>query len=380
MFQRFRQVCVAGSRGAGGGSGPGRRVDGRADRDQNEGSGTLGETVGSRRWAAVLLTLAACGGAGGPAVPDPGDPGGAVDLAGEVPVELPAELPAELPTELPAELPADVSADVPADVPTDLPADLAADLPDDLPDDLPADPAAEAAAEIVPADAAAEAVDPGPEVSDPCPPGMAWVDGAFCIDRWEAALQEQGADGSWTDSPPWQLVAGRTVRAVAVAGRVPQGYVSGLDAKAACEASGRRLCTSDEWLSACRGPKLHVWPYGDAHVAGACNDDYPGSPVVDFFGTSDGVWDSAHLNDPGIDQQPGTVAAAGAHPACVSDWGVYDLHGNLHEWVAEAEGTFRGGFFADGAINGNGCLYVTTAHAFAYHDYSTGFRCCLTPG
>ena len=52
------------------------------------------------------------------------------------------------------------------------------------------------------------------------------------------------------------------------------------------------------------------------------------------------------------------------------------MHGNLHEWVADVDGTFRGGFYADAVLNGTGCLYRTTAHAASYHDYSTGFRCC----
>ena len=30
-------------------------------------------------------------------------------------------------------------------------------------------------------------------------------------------------------------------------------------------------------------------------------------------------------------------------------------------------------------INGPGCRYVTSAHELAYHDYSTGFRCCAAP-
>ena len=60
----------------------------------------------------------------------------------------------------------------------------------------------------------------------------------------------------------------------------------------------------------------------------------------------------------------------------VPSWGVFDVHGNLHEWVADVDGTFRGGFYADAVLNGPGCLYRTTAHAGSYHDYSTGFRCC----
>ena len=44
-----------------------------------------------------------------------------------------------------------------------------------------------------------------------------------------------------------------------------------------------------------------------------------------------------------------------------------------------ADGTFRGGYYMDTTKNGEGCSYRTTAHDFAYHDYSTGFRCCMDP-
>ena len=217
-------------------------------------------------------------------------------------------------------------------------------------------------------------------VEGPCPDGMVLVEDGFCIDRYEAALQEADGAGSWLDASPYEVVAGREVRAVLGEGLVPQSYISGEEAAQACAASGKRLCSSDEWLSACQGTQDFLYPYGDIHVPGACNDSYPGThPVVDFFGTADGVWDAEHMNDPGINQQPGTVEPAGAHSACRSSWDVFDLHGNLHEWVADPEGVFRGGFYADAVLNGAGCTYATTAHAVSYHDYSTGFRCCSDP-
>ena len=220
---------------------------------------------------------------------------------------------------------------------------------------------------------------PGPDkAAGPCPPLMTLVAGV-CIDRYEAALEEQLSNGTWGPASPYLTVGTRTVRAVVAKGIVPQGYISGAEAGQACAAAGKRLCTSAEWLAACQGPASQTWPYGATYVAGACNDAYPGHPVVDFFGTSQGVWDSQHMNDPGINQQPGTVAKGGDFSGCVTAEGVYDMHGNVHEWVADTSGIFRGGFYADASINGQGCLYKTTAHAPSYHDYSTGFRCCADP-
>lgn len=203
----------------------------------------------------------------------------------------------------------------------------------------------------------------------PCPAEMAEV-GGVCVDRWEARI------AGWS---PYEVPTGGV--AVAEEGRVPQGYVSGEVAAEACAAAGKRLCTLDEWMGACSGAEGRTYPYGDAYDAGACNDTYAGGhPVVDYFGTSDGVWDTEHMNDPGINQQPGTVDPAGSNPGCVTPEGVFDLHGNLHEWIDDAAGTFKGGFYADASINGAGCGYVTTAHGFEYHDYSTGFRCCRDLG
>ncbi|MCB9741431.1 MAG: SUMF1/EgtB/PvdO family nonheme iron enzyme [Alphaproteobacteria bacterium] len=228
-----------------------------------------------------------------------------------------------------------------------------------------------------PADDSADSGDSAP--AGPCPADMVLVEERVCIHRYEAALEEW--DGAaWVDASPYLTVDGRRVRAVAQVGRVPQAYISGEEAAAACAEAGARLCTDEEWLAACQGPEGWTYPYGDSYEATACNTSYPGGhPVVDYFGTSDGVWDSAHMNHPGINQQPDTVDAAGDNPGCESAWGAQDMHGNLHEWTADATGTFRGGFYADASINGPGCLYRTTAHTTTYHDYSTGFRCCADP-
>jgi hypothetical protein len=212
------------------------------------------------------------------------------------------------------------------------------------------------------------------DAAGPCPALMAHVND-FCIDRYEGALEEQQGS-SWVAASPFATIGSRIVRAVPAAGITPQAYISGREAAAACVASGKRLCSSAEWLAACRGSTSTMFPYGSTHVAGACNDAYAGHPAVNYFGTSTGIWDGAHMNNPGINQQPGTVTAGGAFTQCVTPTGIYDLHGNLHEWVDDPNGTFRGGFYADAKLNGPGCSYATTAHAFSYHDYSTGFRCC----
>ena len=218
------------------------------------------------------------------------------------------------------------------------------------------------------------------EPPGPCAPGTTLIEEdstRFCIDTWEASCDELGGGAQWS---PFDAVDGVDVVARSEVGVPPQGYISGDQAEAACEAAGKRLCTSDEWLLACQGPSELTWPYGDQHQPGVCNDDYSGHPVVDYFGSSEAwVWSYASMNDPGINQQPGTLAATGDHAGCVSAFGVFDLVGNLHEWVADSDGVFRGGFYVDVEINGPGCTYRTSAHGRDYHDYSTGFRCCAEP-
>lgn len=197
----------------------------------------------------------------------------------------------------------------------------------------------------------------------PCPAGMAHVEDT-CIDRWEAHLEGHS---------PYAVPAAGVARTGPDV--VPQGHISGDVAAAACAAAGKRLCTSAEWLRACRGPASRVYPYGSAYVPSACNEGRRAHPVIELFGDS-ADWSMRQMNDPRLNQLPGTVDPTGTNPVCLSAEGVYDLHGNLHEWVADPEGTFRGGFYVDAEINGEGCLYRTTAHGRTYHDYSTGFRCC----
>lgn len=207
-----------------------------------------------------------------------------------------------------------------------------------------------------------------------CPAGMALVD-TFCVDRYEAALVIAGTGDPW--SPYWSPGA-TAVRAVSLAGAVPQGYASGTQAAAACAGAGKRLCTDAEWLRACRGPATTVYPYGNDYQAGACNDTRAANPVVELFGTTD-TWIWSFTDHPCLNQLPASLADAGERAACVTAEGLHDLAGNLNEWTSDPAGTMRGGSYVMGALNGAGCSSATTAHGVTYYDFSTGFRCCADP-
>jgi len=208
-----------------------------------------------------------------------------------------------------------------------------------------------------------------------CPGGMIVILGSppFCVDRYEAALVLQSDGSPWS---PYLNPGSTPVRAVSLAGAVPQSNISGTQSAAACAAAGKRLCTDAEWRRVCQGPQGTTYPYGDTRLPGVCNDARVVNPVVQYFGSNDpSVF--AMAADPCIDQQPGTLARTGAYAGCVTADGAFDMMGNLDEWTADPAGTFRGGDYVDTALNGDGCLYVTTAHDASYADYSTGFRCCF---
>lgn len=207
-----------------------------------------------------------------------------------------------------------------------------------------------------------------------CPSGMIPIAGV-CVDRVEAALVEVLPGGATRPWSPYLNPGTTRVRAVAIPQAVPQGYITGDQAEAACVEAGKRLCTSAEWLRACQGPQGWTYPYGNTRQPGVCHDARSPHPVVEYFGSSE-AWVWSRLGDRCINQLPASLRPTGAQPGCVTAEGALDMMGNLHEWVSDASGTFRGGFYVDTYRNGNGCLYRTTAHNRQHWDYSTGFRCC----
>ena len=130
---------------------------------------------------------------------------------------------------------------------------------------------------------------------------------AFCVDRYESSRQDAtsttaGVDGSL---------------AVSQLGVLPWGNVGLTDARNACTAAGKRLCTGDEWFEGCGGITDQAYPYDPAtYNADACN---------------------------GLDAGMGLPGATGSRLLCESTDGTFDQSGNLAEWV---EGGFvRGGSY-----------------------------------
>lgn len=247
-----------------------------------------------------------------------------------------------------------------------------------------------------------------------CPADMVHVAGAFCVDRFEVSLVDakagralsphyppifdltQNLYNRWSrdasksrmsfgrmlatpEPPAFQLLENFAPRAQALRGQIPAGYLSRTTAESACKNAGKRLCSRGEWVRACRGERGTRFPYGESYQDGVCNVYRKSHPARLIHGNS-----SANHLDPRLglakDEDGPLLRSTGEMTECVSRWGadgIYDMVGNLDEWIEEPEGSFLGGFFS--RATRDGCDSSIDSHAPGYLDYSLGTRCCLDP-
>lgn len=252
---------------------------------------------------------------------------------------------------------------------------------------------------------------PAPLPERRCPPEMVRVAHRFCVDRYEAVLVDVASGQpisafyppskrlatmtltTWEterlnvgdpddqamplpDLPGWEKKRDFEPRAVIKRGALPNGYTSGKLAELACKNANKRLCTLDEWRVACRGERDLPFPYGDKYEQGKCNIFREGHPAMELHNDASKGHLDPRLNLVKVNGKP-LLRETGATPACASVWeddAVYDMVGNLDEWIDDPEGTFVGGFFS--RSKKDGCASTITAHPYDYFDYSTGTRCC----
>ncbi len=186
-----------------------------------------------------------------------------------------------------------------------------------------------------------------PDYSGPASVSNCWndtsmipIDGRYCIDRYEAVVTANGdctgtrygideydfpegfprcvncyADGYCDDDglldcfdEDWTTEQTTPLYACSLPGVRPSRFISWYQAMRACKNVGKRLCSLEEWTFACNGGTDRPVPYGSAPLASACYTD-----EGDDFGTGE----------------------SGGRCHCASPEGVFDLIGNLKEWLSD---------------------------------------------
>jgi hypothetical protein len=164
-----------------------------------------------------------------------------------------------------------------------------------------------------------------------------------------------------------------STRACSRSGVLPWTQVTYPEAVAACEAAGLRICTADEWQSACVGTGSCEWSY----TSGGCSS-YPeqmGDP-------GEGAACNGHVLDseeggPDLD----AIAPSGQYTNCYSvnsSGNVFDLSGNVKEWASgdtPGDNPLRGGSYED-LPGGLRCDFTFPVGSDTVRLPTIGFRCC----
>jgi formylglycine-generating enzyme len=160
-------------------------------------------------------------------------------------------------------------------------------------------------------------------------------------------------------------------------GEKPPVMVSFYDAEKSCAEAGKRVCRESEWVAACEGPDEAPFPYGWRRSAEKCNFDNKWvNPSLARVYSPDP--DIQRMELERLDRS----VPSGARPECKSGFGVFDMTGNVDEWVrADQDRTKQRSRFAGlkGGAWGhvrNACRPVTTSHPPDFKYYFIGFRCC----
>jgi formylglycine-generating enzyme required for sulfatase activity len=163
-------------------------------------------------------------------------------------------------------------------------------------------------------------------------------------------------------------------------GAIPTVMVSWYEARRLCEVQGKRLCGDDEWTLACEGPERLPYPYGWTRDRTACNIDHRWIRPDDEILGSDTASPAQIQGE--VDRLSKRIAS-GSMPRCRSPYGVFDMTGNVDEWVVNVTlaakpyaSAFKGGHWVSGARNR--CRPVTATHDEKTVYYAEGFRCCAS--
>ena len=176
----------------------------------------------------------------------------------------------------------------------------------------------------------------------PCPQDIVVDMRDFAIDAYEASRPDASEGDTGCNS----------TRSCSCPARLPWTNVSWATASAACEASGKRLCSAVQWRWACGSGLGRRLPYGDTYDHAACN------------GSGAGM---------------GRIWPGGSGERCTTEQGAFDLSGNVHEWIADELGPRQRGTLGGAFLNNMtqiACDYSITLESESSRDPLVGFRCC----
>ncbi len=251
----------------------------------------------------------------------------------------------------------------------------------------PPAPPPERASGVTGTDGVDAAAGPPPE----CPPDMAHVKKSFCTDMDRRCLKSEYDKANRITichrfEEGRQSCVGKRVELDFCIdhyefpnqkGAHPPWMVDWYDAMGHCATKGKRLCYESEWVAACEGPDEKPFPYGWSRDPTKCNIDNAWvEPSLKKVYSKDRAVSEAELAR--LDRSK----PSGSMQGCVSDYGVFDLTGNMDEWaIADRDRPEERAVFV--ALKGgawghvrNACRPVTTSHEPEFRYYFVSFRCC----